>query len=135
MMMITNLFSLPCTMAKHKYSHVEIMYECKTCGQGFMFKSQYDSHCKVHLKIQGYVCFKAKCAKRFKCELELKAHLKARTSKPIKCEYCNYKNTDKKNVRAHMCVHSDDLPFCILCGKCFKWQEQKKWHMPNFTGD
>ena len=60
------LFSSPHTMAKHKYSHDEIMYECKTCGWGFTFKSQYDSHHRVHLKIQGYVCFKANCGQRFK---------------------------------------------------------------------
>ena len=107
------LFSLPRTMAKHKYSHDEIMYECETCGRGFTFKSQYDSHHRVHLKIQGYVCFKANCGQWFKCESELNAHLKAHTSKPISCEYCNYKNTDKRNVRAHMRVHSDELPFFV----------------------
>ena len=32
------LFSLPRTMAKHKYSHDEIMYECETCGWGLIFK-------------------------------------------------------------------------------------------------
>ena len=69
------LFSLPRTMAKHKYSHDEIMYECETCGQGFTFKSQYDSHRRVHLKIQGYVCFKANCGQQFKHESELNAHL------------------------------------------------------------
>ena len=61
------LFSSPHTMAKHKYSHNEIIYECDTCGQGFIFKSQYDSHHRVHLKIQGYVCFKVNCGQCFKC--------------------------------------------------------------------
>ena len=130
------LLSSPSTMAKHKYSHDEIMYECENCGRGFTFKSQYNSHRRVHLKIQGYVCFKANCGQRFKRESELNAHLKAHTSKPISCEYCDYKNTDKRNVRAHMRVHSDELPFfCILCGKRFKWQEQKKRHLPNCPGD
>ena len=78
------------------------MYECETCGQGFTFKSQYDLHHKAHLKIQGYVCLKANCGQHFKHESELNAHLKAHTSKPIKCEYCDYKNTDKRNVQAHM---------------------------------
>ena len=130
------LFSSPRTMAKHKYSHDEIMYECETCGWGFTFKSQYNSHHRVHLKIQGYVCFKVNCGQRFKCESELNAHLKEHTSKPISCEYCDYKNTDKRNVCAHMRVHSNELPFfCILCGKQFKWQEQKKQHLPNCPSD
>ena len=101
-----------------------------------MFKSQYNSHRKVHLKIQGYVCFKAKCGQQFKHESELKVHLKAHTSKPIKCDYCDYNNTDERNVWAHMHVHSDELPFfSIIRGKRFKWQEQKKRHMPKCPGD
>ena len=86
------LFSLPRTMAKHRYSHAESMYECETCGQGFSFHSQYVSHRRIHLTIQGFVCFKAKCGQRFKRELELNAHLKAHESKPIKCDHCDYTN-------------------------------------------
>ena len=82
--------------------------------------------------MQGCVCFKANCGQQFKRESELNMHLKAHSSKPIKCEYCDYKNMDKRNVQAHMRVHSDELPFsCILCGKHFRWQEQKKQHLPN----
>ena len=105
------LFTSPRTMAKHKYSHAEIMYECETCGQGFTFRSQYLSHRKVHLTFQGYVCFKAKCGQRFKRESELNAHLKAHDSKPIKCKHCDYTNKDQRNVRAHMRIHSEKLPF------------------------
>ena len=57
----TSVFTSPCTLAKHRYTHAEYMYECQDCGQGFIFKSQLDSHRKVHLKIAGYVCFKPKC--------------------------------------------------------------------------
>ena len=92
------LFISPRTMAKHRYSHAETMYECETCGQGFTFRSQYLSHRKVHLMIQGFVCFKAKCGQRFKRESELNAHLKAHDSKPIKCEHCDYTNKDQRNV-------------------------------------
>ena len=130
------LFSSPRTMAKHKYSHDEIMFECETCGQGFTFKSQYESHRRVHLKIQGFVCFKAKCGQRFKRESELNAHLKAHTSKPLKCEFCAYQNSDKRNLRAHMRVHSNILPYtCAVCGERFKWQEQKKRHYSKCPGD
>ena len=91
-------FTSPRTMAKHRYSHAEMMYECETCGQGFTFRSQYLSHRKVHLTIQGFVCFKAKCGQRFKRESELNAHLKAHDSKPIKCEHCDYTNKDQRNL-------------------------------------
>ena len=122
-------------MAKHRYSHAETMYECETCGQGFTFRSQYLSHRKVHLTIQGFVCFKAKCGQRFKRESELNAHLKAHDSPPIKCEHCDYTNKDQRHLRAHMRIHSEKLPFfCILCGKRFRWQEQKRRHIPNCTG-
>ena len=128
-------FISPRTMAKHRYSHAETMYECETCGQGFTFRSQYLSHRKVHLTIQGFVCFKAKCGQRFKRESELNAHLKAHDSTPIKCEHCDYTNKDQRNLRAHMRIHSEKLPFfCILCGKRFRWQEQKRRHIPNCTG-
>ena len=130
------LFTSPRTIPKHRYSHAEVMFKCETCGQGFTFRSQYLSHRKVHLTIQGFVCFKAKCGQRFKRESELNAHLKVHDSKPIKCENCDYTNKDQSNVRAHMRVHSEQLPFfCILCGKCFRWQEQKCRHIPNCTGD
>ena len=55
------LFSSPRTMAKHRYSHAETMFKCETCGMGFSFHSQYVSHHRVHLTIQGFVCFKPKC--------------------------------------------------------------------------
>ena len=130
------LFSSPRTMAKHKYCHDEIMFECETCGQGFTFKSQYESHRRVHLKIQGFFCFKAKCGQWFKCESELNAHLKAHTSKPLKCEFCAYQNSDKQNLRTHMHVHSDILPYaCAICRERFKWQEQKKRHYSKCSGD
>ena len=129
------LFSSQRTMAKHKYSHAETMYECETCSQGFSFYSQYNSHRKVHLSIQGYVCFKAKCGQRFKRESKLKAHLKAHNLKLIKCKHCDYSNKDQRNVWAHMRVYSENLPFvCPLCRKGFRWQQLKCRHLPDCTG-
>ena len=46
--------------AKHRYTHAEYMFEYQDCGRGFNFKSQLESHQKVHLKMVGYVCFKPK---------------------------------------------------------------------------
>ena len=101
-------------------------YECKDCSCGFIFKSQLESHRKVHLKMAGFVCFKPKCGKCFKRESELNAHLIVQDKKDIKCEHCDYSNPDIWNVHAHSKVHSDRLPYhCPLCQKGFKWQQQK----------
>ena len=59
----TCMFISPQTLAKHRYMHTDYMYECADCGHGFTFKSQLESHHKVHLKMAGFVCFKLKCGK------------------------------------------------------------------------
>ena len=106
----TKVFTSPRTLAKHCYTHAEYMYECQDCNRGFRFKSQLESRRKVHIKISGYVCFKPKCGKHFKRESELNAHLTAHSKNKIKCDHCNYSNSDIQNVRAHSKVHSDKLP-------------------------
>ena len=106
----TKVFTSPRTLAKHRYIHAEYMYECQDCNRGFTFKSQLESHRKIHMKISGYVCFKPKCGKCFKRESELNAHLTAHSKNKIKCDHCNYSNSDIRNVRAHIKVHSNKLP-------------------------
>ena len=62
----TQVFTSPRTLAKHCYTHTKYMYECQDCSRGFIFKSQLESHRKVHLKMSGFVYFKPKCGRRFK---------------------------------------------------------------------
>ena len=123
------LFSTPSAFEKHKYTHYEFMYECKTCNKGFHFKSELSAHRRKHVADQGLVCFHAKCGKRFKRSSELNAHLKNHTGKLIKCEHCEYTNKDVRNVRAHARVHTDIQSFLCKCSKTFKWGSQKKRHV------
>ena len=123
------LFSTPSAFEKHKYTHYEFMYECKTCNKGFHFQSELAAHRQKHIADQGLVCFHPKCGKRFKRSSELNTHLKGHTGKPIKCEHCEYSNKDIRNVRAHARVHTDIQSFLCKCGKTFKWGSQKKRHV------
>ena len=54
----------------------------------------------VHQSQRDWVCFKSKCGKRFKCELELNAHLLAHNKVQLKCDECPYQNPDPHKLQA-----------------------------------
>ena len=115
---------------KHRYVHYEYMFECKHCEKGFHFESQLHKHLRVHQSQGDWTCFKLKCGKRFKCESELNAHLIAHNKKEYKCDQCAYSNPDPRNLRVHQRKHSNRKLFlCPLCGKGFKWVQQRRRHL------
>ena len=119
-------FACPASMLKHWYSHYETMIECDTCGKGFQFQSQLTEHHCIHQAIGDWVCFKPGCGKRFKCELELDAHLYNHRTTKLKCDQCMYENPDPCNMHAHKRKHSDKKSFiCKGCGEAFTWVQQQ----------
>ena len=48
------------------------------------------------------------------------------------CNYCDYKNKDKRNTDSHMQIHSTDEEDkwyeCDKCGKRMRFSTQFKWH-------
>ena len=94
-------FSCPASMLKHRYSHLETMVECETCGKGFQFQSQLKEHLRTHQTIGDWVCFKPQCRERFKRESELVAHLFKHHTTKYKCDQCAYENPDPRNLHAH----------------------------------
>ena len=115
-------FSCPASILKHCYSHYVSMLECDTCGKGFQFQSQLNEHRCTHQKVGDWVCFRPNCGKRFKRESELDAHLYNHHSTKIKCNQCDYKNADPRNLHAHQRKHSDINSFvCKACGESFRW--------------
>ena len=70
----TQSFISPRTLARHMYNHKEIIFECKICEKGFSFESQYKAHNHKHSGDTSFICMKAGCGKRFKCDNEFKKH-------------------------------------------------------------
>ena len=117
----------PSTLAHHKYSHQEEKKQvCRNCGEKFAFSGQLKQHRFTHHRISHFGC--NKCPKRFKRKGELTIHLVKNENKVWSCAQCEYKTDDPCNLKQHMKLHSDHLPY--QCDKCLKffqfWMQQKR---------
>ena len=101
-------FSTQSSLDRHSYSHGELNFSCEVCGKCFAFQSRLDQHMTVHIS-NKLACPKKKCDKQFKNIWDLNRHMNCHSKGGwYHCEYCNYKNKDKRNTDIHM---SRDCPF------------------------
>ena len=68
------MFSLPSTLDKHMYVHLNKSFMCETCGMQFSFLSQLEYHKMVHKTIASYMCVYPKCKKSFMRKGDLTLH-------------------------------------------------------------
>ena len=125
-------FSTQSSLDHHSYSHGELKFSCDVCGKGFAFQSRLDQHTTVHIS-NKLSCPKKKCDKQFKNIWDLNRHMKCHTKGGWHyCDFCDYKNKDKRNTDSHMRIHStddDDKPYeCEKCGKRMRFSTQFKRH-------
>lgn len=111
-----------------KFHKGKVLFQCKTCGKGFMSKEGVMGHEKVHREIleKGHKKFHCKtCNKDFGWEKSFKKHIKNFHSKrgvQIKCEFCNQPFRTKDDLNQHL-VRCDinpnrKEPFpCDICKK------------------
>ena len=72
----------------------------------------------------------ANCERSFRHPGDLAAHARSH-GKPYNCAHCSYSNTDIRNLRSHMRVHSREAPFtCKMCGQKFVHSNQFIRHKP-----
>ncbi|XP_072051732.1 uncharacterized protein [Amphiura filiformis] len=107
------------------------LYSCKVCG----FKNEVraavvDHICQVHGGSSQVISkiYTFKPGKR-----ERKLNLKRYSKRCFKCPYCAKKSALKENMKAHIRLHTGELPFkCNMCG-CKKKQQyaiaQHIWKM------
>ena len=87
------LFSLPSTLDKHMYVHLNKSFTCKTCGMQFSFLSQLEYHKTVHKTIASYVCVYPKCKKSFMQKGDLMLHAQVHDKLTWKCNDCKWMTT------------------------------------------
>ena len=125
-------FLTPASVRKHQYSHIEEseQFQCRTCDKHFPFESQLKSHRHMHRRTRYYSCASANCERSFRHPGDLAAHARSH-GKPFNCAHCSYSNTNIRNLRSHMRVHSRDAPFtCKMCGQKFVHSNQLVRHKP-----
>ena len=85
----------PLSLKKHQYIHKDLVFACGHCDQKFPFKSQRDGHERIHTDKTRHHCSRLKCTSSFGRLSDLKSHEAKHDQPPIKCQYCDYENTDK----------------------------------------
>ena len=128
-------FLTPASLRKHHYSHIEEseQFQCRTCDKHFPFESQLKLHRHMHCRTRYYSCASANCEHSFRHPGDLAAHARSH-GKPYNCAHCLYSNTDIRNLRSHMRVHSREAPFtCKMCGQKFVHSNQLVRHKPEVS--
>ena len=124
-------FSTQSSLDKHSYSHGELKFNCEICGRCFAFQSRLDQHMTVHIT-HKIPCPKKKCDREFKSIWDLNRRMNSHSKGGwYYCDYCDYKNKDKRNTDSHMRRHSseeDSRYECDKCGKRMRYSTQYKCH-------
>ena len=124
-------FNTPSTLSRHYYKHTKDTHACTHCDQRFPFESDLKLHLNTHRTVKSFHCEGKGCKKSYFSKGELTKH--AETHKKIRwnCELCDYLNTDKRNLKAHMRVHSNLKPYmCQSCLELFRYDTQLRRHLP-----
>ena len=125
------LFNTPSTLARHVYKHRELKFKCEQCGKRFPFEGDRDLHLNTHRTIKSFRCANPSCNKSYFSKGELDKHAKTHDNITWKCKHCMYTNSDERNLKSHMRVHSALKRYlCPTCLQLFKYDTQLRRHLP-----
>lgn len=123
---------------EHKELHTAASL-CPACGAQFESKTLADQHYrKTHIQRERLICFL--CQHSFNSLQGLKNHqLRHSQLKPHTCSHpgCDYRSSQKTDVRVHERTHSDSRPYkCTVegCNVAFKTSSHKMAHIRRHSG-
>ena len=127
-------FNNPCSLHRHRYSHLELKFPCRSCRRCYPFESDLANHCLKHRRYPGHQCNHQSegtvCRKWFFVKSDLNKHIKIHSGKIHSCLECNYTTYDIRYLYAHRYTHSDREKYmCAKCNKRFKHHTQLKHHL------
>ncbi|KAM6942200.1 uncharacterized protein PEZ65_004104 [Lycodopsis pacificus] len=120
-------------------------FSCTLCGKRFPDSKGLKRHGRVHRNGRIHIC--QQCGKGFVYRFGLTKHLQMvhRKLKPFLCQICHKGFFTKRDVEAHIRMHTGERPFhCNLCEKKFarrvelnvhlRWHNGEKRHWCPFCG-
>ncbi|KAM6971804.1 uncharacterized protein FYW47_003946 [Aplochiton taeniatus] len=122
-------------------SHVQLHrgrrpFSCLLCGKNFPDNKGLTRHGRVHRNGRIHVC--AQCGKGFVYRFGLTKHLQMVHGKvkPFVCQLCGKGFFTRRDVEAHIRVHTGEKPFhCHICPKRFKRRVELNVHIRWHNGE
>ncbi|XP_038570272.1 mucin-5AC isoform X1 [Micropterus salmoides] len=111
-------------------------FSCKLCGKRFSDSKGLKRHGRVHRNGRIHIC--QQCGKGFVYSFGLTKHLQMVHSriKPFVCQICNKGFFTKRDVEAHIRIHTGEKPFhCNLCEKKFARRVELNMHLRWHNGE
>uniref|UniRef100_A0A1Y1KX59 Protein krueppel n=1 Tax=Photinus pyralis TaxID=7054 RepID=A0A1Y1KX59_PHOPY len=122
---------------EHKYFHTgEKPFQCKECGQKFMYTRYLNSHMvQMHKRTpQGIHC--PICNKVYSHRNSLNTHMKSHTGSVSICDVCGKTLSSNEKLRLHYRIHTGEKPYkCDFCQKRFKTSSYRAEHERIHTGE
>ena len=112
----TKEFCTPSVLERHAYLHKLLDYTCTICDKHFPFMSDLEQHKISHAKVKTHHCTQENCDHSFFNKGDLLKHMLTHSGKTWKCQLCDYTSNDQRNLKSHMCVHSNLKRY--ICATC-----------------
>ncbi|XP_070830610.1 uncharacterized protein [Chaetodon trifascialis] len=112
------------------------IHMCQKCGKGFVYRFCLTKHLQmVHSRIKPFVC--QMCDKGFFTKRDVEAHIRVHTGeKPFHCNLCEKKFARRVELNVHLRWHNGEKRhWCPYCGKGFLDFNNLKRHKYTHTGE